>query len=191
MMEGVETWMDPRNNQAFLAGGISLTPNGSSILYASKNKFPDIYHDLGVMNCPTGPVKHPAELSMISQAFIFRHSPFPNAAKHFLAFMLERSQYSRWIAETGGYITQPLRNYYDLPVWKSDPRMTPYRECVKRMLWNGYAGPLGTASAALMSEYVVVDMFADVCTGRKTPRNAARYAENQIRKFYRSPASKG
>ena len=41
------------------------------------------------------------------------------------------------------------------------------------MLWNGYAGPLGPASAAAMSEYVIVDMFADVCVGGKSPKTAA------------------
>ncbi len=185
MIKGVETWMDPHNNQAFLAGNISLTSNASSIFHAAKTGFPDIYHDLGVINCPVGPVKHPTELSMISQAFIFKHSKVPNAAKHFLAFMFEKDQYSRWVSETWGYITQPLRSYYELPAWKRDPRVTPYRECVKRMLWNGYAGPLGAASAAVMSEYIIVDMFADACTGRKTSREAARYAETRLRKFYR------
>jgi multiple sugar transport system substrate-binding protein len=185
MIPGVASWLDPHNNKAFLSGQISVTSNGNSIFYASMKKFPDINKDLMTMNFPVGPVGHPAELSMISQAFIFKHTPVPNAAKHYLTFMFEKAQYGKWESETWGYITQTLKDYYNLPAWKKDPRITPYRECVKRMLWNGYAGPMGPASAAAMSEYVIVDMFADVCVGGKSPKAAAAAAERKLKKFYR------
>jgi len=185
MISGVASWLDPHNNKAFLSGQISVTSNGNSIFYASRKKFPDINKDLMTMNFPVGPVGHPAELSMISQAFIFKHTPVPNAAKHYLTFMFEKAQYGKWESETWGYITQTLKDYYNLPAWKKDPRITPYRDCVKRMLWNGYAGPMGPASAAAMSEYVIVDMFADVCVGGKSPKAAAAAAERKLKKFYR------
>ena len=77
--------------------------------------------------------------------------------------------------------------YYDLPAWKKDPCITPYRECMGRMLWNGDVGPLGPASGAAMSEYVIVDvdMFADVCVGGKSPKTAALDAGKKLKKFYR------
>ena len=48
----------------------------------------------------------------------------------------------------------------------------PKNHPLSRLAWgeccgNGYAGPLGPALAAAMSEYVIVDMFADVCVGGK------------------------
>jgi multiple sugar transport system substrate-binding protein len=184
MISGVGSWLDPHNNKAFLAGQISATANGNSIFYVSKEKFPEINQDLMTMNYPVGPVGHPAELSMMSQAFIFKHTQFPSAAKHYLMFMFEEPQYGEWESGTWGYVTQTLQSYYDLPAWKKDPRITPYRECVKRMLWNGYAGAMGPASAAAMSEYVVVDLFADVCVGGKSPKTAILSAEGKLKKFY-------
>ncbi len=62
-----------------------------------------------------------------------------------------------------GYVTPGLKAYRDLPVWTSDPKHTAYRDCVKNMKWNGYPGPIGPGSAAVMAEYVVVDMFANYC----------------------------
>ena len=185
MIPGVDQWLDPDNNKAFLAGDIVLTPNGSSIAYAAKHNAPDIYADLVVTNMPFGPVGRPTELSSLTLGYIFQHTPVPNAAKHFLGFMFEAEQYESWLGNSFGYITQALKQYYHLPFWENDPRITPYRECASRMLPNGYSGPLGTRSAATMSEYIVVDMFADVCTRGRSPRQAALAAERRLARFYR------
>jgi multiple sugar transport system substrate-binding protein len=185
MIPGVGSWLDPNNNKAFLSGLISVTANGNSIFYVSKNQFPNIFNDLSTMNYPIGPVKRPTELSLLSLAFIFKSSPVPNAAKHYLTFMFEKPQYAAWENGTWGYVTQTLKAYYDLPSWQKDPRITPFRECIKRMLWDGYEGPLGPASAAAMSEYVIVDMFADVCVGGRSPKDAALAAERKLKRFYR------
>ena len=49
-------------------------------------------------------------------------------------------------------------SYYDKnPIWTSDPKITPYRDTVKRMQTNGFAGSLGYSSAATMSRRVACD----------------------------------
>lgn len=184
MIPGVDSWLDQHNNKAFLEGQISMTANGNSIFYASMEKFPEINKDLVTMNYPVGPVGHPTELSLFSLAFVFRHTQVPRAAKHYLRFMFEKAQYGEWESKTSGFVTQTLKSYYDLPAWEKDPRITPYRECMDRMLWNGYEGPLGRASAATMSEYVIVDMFADTCVSGKTPKEAALAAEKRLKEIY-------
>ena len=185
MIPGVENWLDPDNNKAFLSGTISLTTNGSSIVYDAKRNSPKIDSDLAVVNLPVGPVGNPAELSVISSGFIFKHTPVPKAARHYLMFMFEAEQYGPWIGGSFGYITQALKYYYDLSSWKQDPRITPYRECASRVLPNSHAGPLGKTSAAAMSEYIIVDMFAEACTGRRTTRQAALVAEKKLARLYK------
>ena len=54
---------------------------------------------------------------------------------------------------------------------------------MKNAAANGYAGPLGYASAGVMADYVVVDMFAAV-TGQVTPKTR-REAEKRANRFYR------
>ena len=53
------------------------------------------------------------------------------------------------------------------------------------MLDNGYAGDLGYASAACLSDWIVVDMFASVAAGQKTAREAAEEAEKRAARYYR------
>jgi multiple sugar transport system substrate-binding protein len=99
--------------------------------------------------------------------------------------MFEAEQYGNWIGGSWGYVTQALKRYYDLPSWKQDHRITPYRECAGRVLPNSYDGPLGKSSAAAMSEYIIVDMFADACAGKRTSKEAALAAEKKLARLYK------
>ncbi|HEX6144117.1 MAG TPA: extracellular solute-binding protein [Geminicoccaceae bacterium] len=185
---GTETWLDADNNKAFLAGEISLTNNGVSI-YASAKDDPalaELLADIRHARMPVGPVGEATELHLLSQAMVFAHTPYPNAALEYLRFMWEREQYEPWQLEASGYVTQPLEGYEDNSVWGADPAFQAYKDATARMLWNGYAGELGAASAAAMADYIVVDMFADAATGRLSPREAAARAEERALVYYRA-----
>jgi multiple sugar transport system substrate-binding protein len=57
------------------------------------------------------------------------------------------------------------------------------------MLWNGYEGPEGPASAAAMAEYIVVDLIADACVRGKSPKEAALIAEQRLARIYKKKAA--
>src|SRR3954452_6897581 len=187
---GTLSWLDPSNNKAFLAGEISLTWNPISIYYVARNSTDphmkamaaDIQHDF----LPIGPIGKRVTGALMFPAFIFKYTKYPNAAKEYLRFMMEREQYEPWQAACIGYVSQPLRAYESNPVWKADPQHVFYREVVKTLRHDGYAGKLGQASAAAMADFVVVDMFAEVCSGQQTPREAAQRAETRARRHYRA-----
>jgi len=187
MVEGCASWLDPHNNKAFLAEQVSATNNGISIYYAAKSKpeWAKIAEDTYHAELPVGPVGKPTQLHLFDQAFVFKHSKAPNAAKHYLMFMLEQEQAAPWINAMRGYVTPSLKAYKNLPVWTEDPKHTAYRDCVANMLWNGYPGPIGPASAAVMAEYVLSDMFANYCTGTMSADKAIDRAERAIAKAYK------
>lgn len=187
MIPGCASWLDAHNNKAYLAGQISVTNNGISIYYASKGKpeWAEISKDTYHAELPIGPAGKPTQLHLFNQAFIFKHTAVPNAAKHFLMFMLEQEQAEPWMGAMRGYVTPGLKAYRNLPVWTEDPKHTAYRDCVKNMLWNGYPGPIGPGSAAVMAEYVVVDLFANYCTRGMSADRAIDRAEKAIARAYR------
>jgi multiple sugar transport system substrate-binding protein len=186
---GTLSWLDSNNNKAFLAGELGATNNGISVYYAAKKSedpavqkmSEDIFHQ----QMPVGPVGHPTELHLCTQAMVFHYTQFPNAAKEYLRFMYEKPQYEAWQNASLGYVAHPLDAYKDNAVWHDDPKALPYRDAVKNMLWNGFSGRLGYSSAAAMADYIVVDMFASVCTGDATPADAAAAAEKRANRFYR------
>jgi len=185
MAPGVGSWLDPNNNRAFLSGEISLTNNGISIYYAARKDFPQIAQDMEHAPFPVGPVGRPTELHVFSQAFVFKHSAAPNAAKEYLRFMLSPDQAGAWIDGMNGYVGSALKQYLELPVWTRDPKATPFRDALSRMLPNGYAGQPGQQAAAALAEFIVVDMFSDATVNAMSAKDAALRAEGRLRRIYR------
>jgi len=184
MIPGVAGWLDPNNNRAFLAGEVGLTNNGISIYFAAKSDFPEIAADINHAIYPQGPAGRPTELHLFSQAYIFKYTKYPNAAKEFLRFMMEDPQYPRWINTMLGYVSHPLRAFTNLAVWRSDPKAVPFRDAVARMLPHSYQGTPGPKSARALSEFVIVDMVADALTGRRSVRDAVLAAEARLKRIY-------
>ncbi len=186
---GTLSWLDPNNNKAFLDGQVSLTNNGISIYYAAKNatdpKMKELVPDIGHASYPIGPVGRPTELHLFTQAMVFKYSKVPNAAKAFVAFMMEKEQYEPWQQAANGYITQPLKAYEANPIWTADPKNTPYRDCVKNMTAHSYAGKPGYASAAAMADFIVVNMVAEAASGAKSPKEAAERAATRAQRYYK------
>ena len=128
----------------------------------------------------------PTQMNLMLQAFMFKYTKYPNAAKEYLRFRWEKEQYLPWQEAAIGYLTQPLRAYAEAPIWTSDPKHTPFRDATQRMQHNGWAGSLGYASAATMADFVVVDMFAEACSGAQSAKDAAARAEARALRYYKS-----
>ncbi|MDO8359539.1 MAG: extracellular solute-binding protein [Devosia sp.] len=186
---GTLSWLDPNNNKAFLDGQISLTCNGISVYYAAKTspdaKLTEMALDIGHANMPIGPVGRPTELNLVFPMMLFKYSKYPQAAKEYLRFMMEKEQYEPWQQAAIGYVTQPLRAYESNPIWTVDPKHTPYRDAMKVMQPNGYAGEMGYASAASMADFIVVNMIAEAASGSKSPKEAAERAEKRAQRYYK------
>jgi multiple sugar transport system substrate-binding protein len=186
---GTLSWLDPNYNKAFLDGQIGLTANGISIYYAAKNsedaKLKDMAADIAHAHYPIGPVGKPTELHLVFPMMIFKYSKFPNAAKAYLAFMMEDEQYTAWQKASLGYVSQALKRYESNPIWEADPNHTVYRDAMTRMLPNGYAGEMGYASQATMADFILANMVAEAASGAKSPAEAADRAQKRAERYYK------
>jgi multiple sugar transport system substrate-binding protein len=186
---GTLSWLDPNNNKAFLDGQCSLTANGISIYYAAKTssdeKLKAMALDIGHGQFPVGPIGKPTVLNLAFPMMIFKYTKYPNACKAYLQFMMEKEQYVPWQQAAIGYVSQPLAAYESNPIWTVDPKHTPYRDCMKNMRPNGYAGTMGYASAACMADFIVANMFAEAASGSKTPQEAAERAAKRAERYYK------
>ncbi|MGQ0579592.1 MAG: ABC transporter substrate-binding protein [Betaproteobacteria bacterium] len=188
-VSGTLSWLDPNNNKAFLAGDISLTGNGISIYYAAKTskdaKLREIAGDMDHAVYPVGPAGHPTMSSLFFSCVVFKYTKYPNAAKEYLRFMMEKEQYEEWQKASIGFVTQPLAFYERNPVWTVDPKHTPFKYSCKNMLSNGYAGTLGAASAGCIADFIVVNMVAEAASGAATVKEAMSRAEKRAKRYYR------
>jgi multiple sugar transport system substrate-binding protein len=184
---GVASWNDSSNNKAFLAGELFCTLNGISIYIAAKNDptkkelAEDTYHALH----PIGPVGKPSELQLALPILAFNFTKYPNAAKAFIAFLLEKEQFEAWLQASQGYLVQTLNAYENAPIWTADPKNTVFSQASKRTLPASGIGTVGEKAAQAIADFIVVDMFANYCTGAKDAKGSIAEAERQLKRIYR------
>jgi multiple sugar transport system substrate-binding protein len=182
---GTASWNDSSNNKAFVAGELYLTSNGISIYVTASRENKAIAEDMDHAYMPIGPVGRPTELHLAFPILTFNFSKAPNACKAFAAFMQEAENFNPWIEAAQGYLSHFLNAYDKNSVWTADPKRTVYRDVSKRTLTPAGLGSLGEKAAAAIADFVVVDMFANYCTGREDIKGAIAIAERQARRIYR------
>jgi len=184
---GTLSWLDPSNNKAYIAEEVGLTPNGVSIYFVLKSdaKYEKIALDTYHARMPGAVGTRYPETANVLNAMVFKHTKYPNAAKEFLRFMMEVEQYDPWLTKCLGYWAHPLLAFDKSAAWEGDPKILPYRDAQKMPYWIGYKGPISSASGAVDAEYVLVQMFATVCSGQASPQEAANEAERRITRIYR------
>jgi multiple sugar transport system substrate-binding protein len=183
---GTLAWNDASNNGAFLNGQVWLTNNAVSIYGKALADRMEIVPDIDHASWPIGPAGQPGELHIVFPFVVMRYTRFPNAAKAFLAFMMDRPQYERVLENSVGYFSQGLRGYDDSPVWQRDPKVRLFRDAVARGRSLGYAGRLGPEASQALADSIVADMFAEVVGGQSSPRDAVARAERRAQRIYRS-----
>ena len=60
-----------------------------------------------------------------------------------------------------------------------------FAQASKRALPASGIGTLGEKAATAIADFVVVDMFANYCTGREDAKGAIAIAERQLKRIYR------
>jgi multiple sugar transport system substrate-binding protein len=187
---GTLAWLDPSNNKAFLAGEIGLTTNGISIYYAAKNS-PDpalkaMAEDIHHANYPVGPVGHPTEGTTVINAMVMAYTKYPNAAKEYLRFMMEEEQYVPWQEASIGYWGHPLQAYDNNPLWNSDPKIAAYKNIMRKALPQSYKGRPSEAAAAAKADFVTLNMFQNVCSGKMSIKDAIADADRRARRYFKA-----
>ena len=187
MIPGTASWNDASNNKAFLAGEIHWTGNGISI-YAAAQKDPtkkEIADDMDHAYWPIGPVGHPTELHLMFPMMAMTYTKYPQACKALMAYMLEADNFNKWLEQSVGYLTHCLNAYDSNPVWTEDPKRTVFRDVAKRTLTVAGLGTVNEKAATAIADFVVLDMFANYCTGREDVKGAIAIAERQANRIYR------
>jgi multiple sugar transport system substrate-binding protein len=183
---GTESWLDINNNRAFLAGQVSLTANGVSLYYAATKDpaLKEIADDIRTTNLPIGPVGKSIELHQTTSISIFNHTKYPEAAMAYLAWMYDTQRMNDWITGASAYCCGAAKGFASNPVWTSNPIHAPYAKASESLRPNGYAGPLGYASAGVMADYVLVDMFAQAVSGQASAEDAIATAAKRANRYY-------
>ncbi len=183
-------WLDPDNNQAYHADRISATLNGASIYIREVVEFKKFDKVTGLAPMPSGP-KGNFAMNLIFNHAVMRWSKELETAKAFLFYLMDKANYSKWLAAARGYNAGVFEAQNDDPVWKSDPKLVPFRNVVYDRgkpvgQWPGWPARPSKWTTQSQTQFVVADMFAEaVATGNT--RAAMNEAEAKLKAIFGRP----
>lgn len=177
------SWDDTSNNRAFLAEQISCTLNAASIYVAAKKDNPELASKIRHAANPRGPAGRFHFHNTFEYA-IMKYSKQVDAALDLIRWLMERENFSKWLSLGGGFYTAPTRAYENDPLWERDPIVLPYRDLAQYGRSPGYAGPPSRKASEVLSKYIITDMFAFAIQGLKSPRDAIKWATEELRQIY-------
>ncbi|MFB3916641.1 MAG: ABC transporter substrate-binding protein [Terriglobales bacterium] len=182
-------WDDSANNRAFLAGSISATNNAPSIYLTASNqvlldqKGQPLVNDIMHVANPAGPagIYH---YHYSQQLAIPKYSKNVDVAKEFLRWLMDEKQYAQYLRRAQAYQASPLKHYLKDAMWDMYPALKPYRDHLLEAKNVGWKGPADASAARVVQNYVIIDMLANVATGKMTPQDSMTWAERELKTMY-------
>jgi multiple sugar transport system substrate-binding protein len=190
MSDEIFSWTAASNNQAMVAGRLSLAMNAISITRTLELSNRDLASRISLLPIPAGPRGRFGLEHVMHTYMVWTFSQNRRAAAKFLADM--EIQY------TGAFENSRFYNFPSFPrsvrnvgVRLSRDTNTPrgkYRildTISKRYTYNvGYPGFANAAVGEIFDTFLVPQMFAEVARGRSTPQAAAREYHNRFGQIF-------
>jgi multiple sugar transport system substrate-binding protein len=191
----VFAWTAASNNQAFIAGRLSMAVNAISIARSAEDSGnTQLSDDTWLRPIPRGDVRALGNEHVMGIYFIWRFAQNQEAAKQYLVdqqlayrqHFLQSKFYNfpAWTnAVKGGFKTMNKMAAAD----KHKPlgKYTILTTIAQRYTTNvGYPGYANAAVGDIFNQFLIPQMFAQVAQGKMTAENAARSMQSQFRGIY-------
>jgi multiple sugar transport system substrate-binding protein len=182
-------WDDSSNNRAFLSGAITATNNAPSIYLTASNqvildeKGDPLVNDILHVANPAGPagVFH---YHYSQQLAIAKYSKNADIAKEFIRWLMEKEQFTKYLRRGQAYQAAPLKAYLKDAMWDMFPALKPYRDHLLEAQHVGWKGSADANAARVVQNYVLIDMLANLATGKMTPEESLKWGEGQLKSIY-------
>jgi len=183
-------WLDPDNNQAYHADRISATLNGASIYIREVVEFHKFDKVTGVAAMPSGP-KGNFAMNLVLNHAVMRWSRDVDTAKAFVLSLMDKTNYSKWLAASRGYNAGAFEAQNNDPVWKTDPKLTVFRDVVTFRgkpvgNWPGWPAAPSKWTTQSQTQFVIADMFAKAVANGDS-KAAMADAEAKLKAIYGRP----
>jgi multiple sugar transport system substrate-binding protein len=192
MDQGSTAWLDPDNNQAFLAGKVAATVNVNTIYLAARTAANDpakpdaakkeLIETMDHANWPSGPAGRFGQYN-INLWGLFASSQNLEGGRAFLRAWHQPAFLDKWTKVGQSYFIPPLKGIEARDVWPDDPKLKIFRELNKVNRLPGTPGPPTRSAAQAVYNFIVADMFAVAVTGKMKPEEAAAWAENEYKQI--------
>jgi multiple sugar transport system substrate-binding protein len=198
----VFAWTAASNNQAFLAGRLSLAVNAISIARSAEDSGNTaLSDDTWIRPIPRGPVRALGNEHVMGVFFIWKFAQNKEAAKKYIVDQQLANQqhfvqskfynFPAWTnAIKGGFRTMNRMAAADRH--KPLGKYTILTTIAQRYTTNvGYPGFANAAVGDLFNQSLIPQMFAQVAQGKMTPQDAARSMQGKFKSIYATWRAQG
>ncbi|MEO8432732.1 MAG: extracellular solute-binding protein [Acidobacteriota bacterium] len=190
MTPEVFTWDPSSNNRLMLSGRGSFIQNAISVTRAAEKDDPQMARRIGISRPLAGPVRRMASAHLMNCWVIWKSARNPQAAKAFLADLIDASASVFRESELYNMPCFPTTVPDAAKVLAEDPNGEPrgkYAVLAGALDWTGNIGYPGFASAAadqVFNAFLIPLMFARTARGDVSPQEAARDADREAKRIF-------
>lgn len=162
----VTSYTEASNNQAFLAGQISMTYNVNTIYLPAQKSAPDVAKNMNHAGPPEGPGGRYGYTG-VAEMILLKYTDGDNlaAAQKFIRDFFSIKTYGDFLKLGQGYLIPANAAYDNKPIWPEDPKLQAVKTVGAVGRLNGYSLPSPNAVASTMQTQVVIPkMFSAACT---------------------------
>ena len=194
MTSDVFAWVPASNNNAFLAGRISLAFNAISILRTAEGQNPSLAQNTAILPIPKGPRQALGLEHVMGVHTIWKFAQEKALAKKYI-----RDQQLQYI---GHFLNS---KFYNFPAWpkavpnikkklQRDPsgKYTVLDRISRTATTNvGFPGYSNAAIDEVFNTWLIPQMFAQVAQGNKSAADSVRETTAEVRRIFRKWRARG
>jgi multiple sugar transport system substrate-binding protein len=195
MSNEIFAWTASSNNTGMIAGRLSLAMNAVSITRALELSNKDLGNKINLLPVPKGPHGRLGLEHVMHTYMIWKFAKNKSAAKKFLADLE--------ITYKGAFLNSKYYNFPSYPSavknirhelatdrWAAAKPANKYvilDTIARKYTYNlGYPGNTNAAIGEMFDKWLIPQMFAEVAQGKRSPADAARTYDGQIRQIFQA-----
>ncbi len=177
------SWSGSTNNESFMAGRITFTPNGPSILFQEDSTQHPLRKDTAIKVMPKGPAGRNLALTFVMSWAIPVDGKAQKEAKAVVSCLMSRESFSKYVNGSFPQSVPLFTKILDSDYW-STPDGKIIVDTVKMGHPVGWPGPTTPAAAEVISSNVLTDMITRVIVDKASPDTAIDEANKRIKEIY-------
>jgi multiple sugar transport system substrate-binding protein len=176
-------WAGSTNNESFMAGKITFTPNGPSILFQEESTNHPLLKDTAIKMMPKGPAGRNLALTFVMSWGIPVDGKNQKDAKALVTCIMSREPFTKYMTGSFHQAVPVFSRLLDHDYWRTEQGKVIV-EAVKIGHPVGWPGPTTAAAAEVISSNVLTDMITRVIVDKASPEEAIKEADKRIREIY-------
>jgi multiple sugar transport system substrate-binding protein len=188
---GLNSWTDPSNNEAWLAGKIAFTSNAGTLYGQTVQQNKPFAKDSVLVRQPRA--KDSFYAAGGASFWFFKGTKNKDASTDLVRYLLQPVAQKALFTATPGYVVPAYKTLWDDPDIRKDPNNVRFRTIAwDPAAYNGiaYPGPSTAAAAAVNSQNVYTKM-AQAILGGKKPEDAVVGAHDQAVRIFKDFGMRG